>query len=102
MFKSNPDLDIMKIAIKEINVANGWFDEARPFAADIALMHSEVSEMYEGYRNGDWDNVKEELADVLIRVLDTAERYSIDLVEEVWSKLEKNANRGYKHGGKVE
>lgn len=46
-------------------------------------------------------NVAEELADVLIRLLDTAKRHDIDLDLEVAKKLEKNRARGYRHGGKV-
>lgn len=89
--------------IYEINLANGLFDpdKPRPFGDDVALLHSEVSEAYEGYRNGDWTNVAEELADVLIRLLDTAKRYNIDLDTEVAKKLAKNRTRGYRHGGKV-
>lgn len=90
--------------IYEINLANGWFDPSKPpraFGDDVALLHSEVSEAYEGYRNGDMANVAEELADVLIRLLDTAKRYDIDLDHEVAKKLEKNRKRGYRHGNKV-
>ena len=88
--------------VREVNEANGWFDKERPFAADIALLHSEVSEAYEGYRNNDWANVHEELADVLIRLLDTAERHGVDLERQAMEKLERNRQRGYRHGGKVE
>ncbi len=89
-------------ATRSVNELNGWFDGDRPFSADIALLHSEVSEAYEGYRNNDANNVAEELADVLIRLLDTAERHNIDLVGETIKKLKRNAERGYRHGGKVE
>lgn len=88
--------------IREVNEANGWFDQDRPFSADIALLHSEVSEAYEGYRNGDTANVHEEMADVFIRLLDTCERWGVDLVTETERKIERNRQRGYKHGGKVE
>lgn len=37
--------------VNEVNVANGWFEEDRPFEADVALLHSEVSEMFEAYRD---------------------------------------------------
>lgn len=38
--------------VYETNVANGWFDADRTFGDDIALLHSEVSEMLEAYRDG--------------------------------------------------
>lgn len=34
-----------------INVANGWFDDDRTFGDGIALLHSEVSEALEAYRD---------------------------------------------------
>lgn len=117
--------------IAKVNHDNGWFDTDRPFGDDIALLHTEVSEAYEEYRKGhvpaeryysygNWgtddaptinlfdntlsgkpEGVPSELADVLIRVLDTAHRYGIDLDEVVEEKLAYNATRGYRHGGKV-
>jgi NTP pyrophosphatase (non-canonical NTP hydrolase) len=86
--------------IEEVNRANGWYDESRTFGEDIALLHSEVSEAFEGWRNNDMENVAEELADILIRLLDTASRHNVDLYAETKRKIEKNRERGYKHGGK--
>jgi len=100
--RDQASLEEIQQEIREINEMNGWFDKDRPFSADVALLHSEVSEMYEGFRHGDWENVHEELADVFIRVLDTAERHGINLRREVERKLAKNRERGYRHGGKVE
>jgi len=94
--------------IREINRANGWnvtqpVDWSDPYKvpAILALIHSEVSEALEGFRKGDRANVGEELADVLIRILDCAPGLEIDLDREVAAKLEKNKTRGYRHGGKV-
>lgn len=95
-------LHTLQEEVRVINASNGWYDTERPFAADIALLHSEVSEAYEGYRNGDTANVHEELADVLIRLLDTAERHGVDLEDQVLQKLHKNRLRGHRHGGKIE
>ena len=92
----------LQTAIYLVNQANGWFEDDRPFSADIALLHSEVSEAYEGFRNNDTANAHEELADVFIRLLDTCERHGVDLVAETISKIHKNAQRGYRHGGKTE
>lgn len=88
--------------VRRINEQNGWFEADRPFSADIALLHSEVSEAYEGFRNHDMNNVHEELADILIRLLDTCERLEVNLTEEFMRKCLKNMRRGYKHGGKAE
>lgn len=90
--------------VAEVNRMNGWHDGPRTFGEDIALLHSELSEALEGYRKGDDENVKEELADVLIRLLDTCFRLGMtgdDLAAIVAAKLAKNRTRGYRHGGKV-
>lgn len=38
--------------VYEVNEANGWFEEDRTVGDDIALLHSEVSEMLEAFRDG--------------------------------------------------
>ena len=97
--------------IREINKANGWrvttpseWDgevHPREVPAILALVHSEVSEALEAFRNRDRANFEEELADVLIRVLDLAIGLGIDMDEAVAAKLAKNRARGFRHGGKV-
>ena len=73
---------------------HGWWDEERTFGDLIALVHSELSEALEAYREHPnsvgpiyWHNVGTkrppfgvaiELADVVIRVADMAERYGVD------------------------
>lgn len=106
--------------VYKVNEANGWFEEDRTVGEDIALLHSEVSEMLEAFR--DWgleDQTAEpirswqgpewlakpegfgsEAADVLIRLLDTCRRRGVDLEYEVQRKLAYNAKRGHRHGGK--
>lgn len=120
-------LEEYQAEIREINEANGWFDSERSFGDDIALLHSEVSEMYEAYRDHGFDDVTRrqcrvfdhshpvpegsdhvckpegvgsEAADVLVRLLDTCERHGIDLRAELERKIVYNRTRGYRHGGK--
>ena len=90
--------------VYEVNSRNGWFDKERSFGDDIALLHSEVSEALEGYRTGDMVNVLEEFADIVIRLADTLKRRDIsghDLAEAIDKKMERNRQRGYRHGGKA-
>lgn len=102
--------------VTDINKANGWFESDRTFGDDIALLHSEVSEALEAYRtdgvadatlNNHNDSrlpkpegVGSEFADVLVRLLDSCERWGIDLEYEFNRKLQYNATRGHRHGGK--
>lgn len=94
--------------IRSINKANGWnviqpenYLDTHRIPAILALIHSEVSEALEGWRKRDDANFREELADILIRLLDLSGGLSIDLAAEVAKKLEKNRARGYRHGGKL-
>lgn len=101
--------------VKRLNVTKGWYDEDRRFEADIALLHSEVSEAldawrkwgledktkeYPGWGTGKPEGVASELADVLIRLLDTCSRYDVDLVEAYDRKMRYNWTRPYRHGNK--
>lgn len=96
--------------------------------AELGLIATEVSEAIEEVRNGHAMNetyypskgnpdspfeksdafgpfkpegVPSELADVLIRVLDIADAYDIDLGAAFVEKLNHNATRGLHHGGKT-
>ena len=66
----------------------------------FALMHSELSEAFEGERKGIMDKhlpnrraVEVELADLLIRVFDYAGEYKLDLGGAVQEKLQYNRTR---------
>lgn len=65
--------------IFEANKAVGWWDNPRPDGSTIALIHSEISEAYEGLLLGSDDqhlpqykNFVVELADTAIRIYDFA------------------------------
>ena len=89
---------------------HGWWDEDEPNLAEkIALVHSELSEALEGLRHGNprsahipqYSAIEEELADVVIRVLDLAEHLDLRLARAIAAKMEFNERRPYKHGGKA-
>lgn len=75
------------------------------FSNRISLMHSELSEGLEGDRKDLMDDHlphlpsrEVELADALIRILDAAGAYKIDIARAVEEKLNYNRTRPYKHG----
>lgn len=93
--------------VNKINSANGWAvpvpgDWSQPYKVPtmLALIHTEVSEATEGFRENDKENFIEEMADVVIRVLDLTGGLGMDLDKAILQKLEKNKKRAYKHGGK--
>lgn len=114
--------------VKVINQANGWYDDERDVLGDGMLIVTEVAEAMECYRQDEMDseytfhgdrigpedvdlmrqrgfNLKpvgfpSECADILIRLVDMTERTGVVLGKATVEKLEYNATRGYKHGGK--
>lgn len=78
----------------------------------LCLVNTEVSEAVESIRSENFKDynskhipeflgIEEELADVIIRVLDISHNYKIRLADAIIAKLEFNQNREFMHGKKV-
>lgn len=124
------DTDVLRYMAAEVqacSVEKGWYEEDRTFGEDIALLHSEASEALEAYRDfglrrhfyrrddGEFTDeptnrlgnlnkpidFASELADVLVRLLDTAARYDVDLFGAWREKVDFNWTRPHRHGNKA-
>jgi len=77
---------------------SGFHEGNRSRATVLALIHSEVSEALEADREGDEENYAEEMADIVIRVMDHCESEGINLEGEIMKKDLENRKREHKHG----
>ena len=79
----------------------------------LGNIHGEVSEAWEEARKPEFDpthvyysrkakpeGFPTELADIVIRVLDTAEAFGIDLEAAIMEKMDFNKTRPFRHGNK--
>lgn len=67
-------------------------------AEKLMLIVSECSEVLDALRDGDVEHEAEEVADILIRVLDYAAWRNVDVDHEVAKKMERNHVRPRLHG----
>lgn len=96
-------------SISEDKGFHSTIPEHANFGNRIALIHGELFEAHEEYRNGRGfeprvgptgkpEGVPSELADVVIRVADLCGVHGIDLQSAVETKLAYNRTRPFRHG----
>lgn len=94
--------------VHETAKSKGWWDSERTDGELIALVHSELSEALEALRHGnppddkipEFSGAEAELADVVIRIMDMAERRGWQVADAIVAKIAFNKTRAHKHGGK--
>jgi NTP pyrophosphatase (non-canonical NTP hydrolase) len=86
-------------------VEKGWHEAGADLSRLpelLVMVHAEVSEAVEAYRRGKGlEDIQVELADVIIRVLDIAGLYGVDIGRAVRNKMAYNELRPHRHGGKL-
>lgn len=84
-----------------IATQHGWWEAEHDDGEMIALIHSELSEALAGIRLGDpastripeFNTTEEELADVIILIMDTAHVRGYRVAEAILAKMKYNTNR---------
>lgn len=88
------------------SIKHGFWDEPRNDGEIIALIHSECTELLEAVRHSNpssehipmFSAAEEELADIVIRVMDMAKGRGWRVAQAIEAKMLFNRGRQYKHG----
>jgi len=101
------DADYLEYVVKHLNLKGLVAENLLRIAeshrrltnvSKLMLMVSELSEALEGMRDG--GNYDEELADVVIRVFENAQKNGIPIGDVILKKMRINEEREFRHGRK--
>lgn len=116
--KSRTEMRSLNALAKDVNSfvkSKGWHEEEswkHAVANFTANAHSEISEMWEYFRDGmkletkyELDGkpygIPTEIADTIIRLLDFCGQWDVNIEKAIVEKMKYNEKRPYRHGGKV-
>lgn len=113
-------LNYLKHVLYQTSKSRGWHSEEEINVGNfLCNLHGEVSELWEAWRAGKLNEpcdkadkmkaltgvgltcAEEELADIIIRALDTSQTLGVDIAKAVYIKNEYNKTREHRHGGKL-
>jgi len=116
------NLNELSAAIHENNISKGFYEKEKNIGEMLALIHSEVSknqysslsesqmnvlmgwslskDFIKDYKRLVKGSFEEEMADIIIRVLDLCAHKKINIEQHIAAKIRYNAAREYKHGKK--
>jgi NTP pyrophosphatase (non-canonical NTP hydrolase) len=105
------DLNTWRDEVHDLAREKGWYDHERKIPELCMLITCECAELVEAYRKGqlqepcdkpiDLTCIEEEIADILIRTLDMAGAFGVDVVHAIATKHNYNIDRPKRHGGKL-
>ncbi|QWK10451.1 MAG: nucleotide pyrophosphohydrolase [Thermoflexus hugenholtzii] len=94
------ELRALEQAMEDFVTSKGWYrpDSTRPqtprnLAISLVLEAAEVLELFQWGETADREALADELADVMLYLLQLARLHGIDLGEAVMAKLARNAQR---------
>lgn len=98
----------LSVLVHENAVNKGFWNTEVDFSRFISLCHAELSEALEAERNSiehsehipDFTGIEEELADVIIRIMDYSGAKKLRVAAAIIAKIQYNKSRPVMHGGK--